>query len=120
MTRLYHSEVFMPPQLAKPCYRGRLSYTNHAKRAAMDDRYGPIPLVFDFVPEEATLIESEVEQGPCGRYIYVVKQVWRLPLDDTRDLVMAITHDGRVKTVWVNLRSDKHKTLDRKKYCEQH
>ena len=46
----------------------------------------------------------------------VVKQVWRQPLDEQRDLVLVISSSGYVRTVWVNLRSDKHATLDSAKY----
>lgn len=108
---LYHVDVFMPPVAAKPVYRGKLRYTLHAQRASQDDRYGLIELPQTFIPERARLIEAETVDGE------VVKQVWRQSLDAKRDLVLVILADGTVKTVWVNLLSDPHRTLNRARYA---
>lgn len=108
---LYHSEVYMPTHLANPCHRGRLRYTKHALRAALDDRYGAIVLPTRFVPEAAVLIETETDN--CDQ---VQKQVWRIQLDEKRDLILVIMPTGWVKTVWSNLRTDHHNTLNRQRY----
>jgi hypothetical protein len=115
MADLYHVEVFMPKKFSKPCFAGRLRYTHHAQQEANSDKYGTIALIEFFDPAMAQLIESEVEVFGSGAF-RVVKQLWRMPLDAERDLVMAIKNDGTVKTVWVNLRSDKHRTLNRSRY----
>ena len=113
-TKLYHSEVFMPEEFKTPVFRGVLRYGPHSLKEATTDRYGEIPLPIEFHPEGARLIESEVRV--IGINARVIKQLWRKPLDETRDLVMAITDSGYVKTVWVNLRSDTHRTLNRSRY----
>lgn len=46
----------------------------------------------------------------------VIKQVWRTPYDITKDLVLVVTNEGMVKTVWINSSLDKHSTLDKTKY----
>lgn len=106
----------MPLPLARPCFKGRLRYSHHARRAANDDRYGAIELPEFLDSRFAMLIEAEAENGPNGPNSLVVKQVWRIRLDDRRDLVLAIQRDGLVRTVWINLKSDTHNTLNRKKY----
>jgi hypothetical protein len=119
MTALYHKDVFMPAHLAEPCYRGRLTYTRHALDEANNDRYGKVTLLHSFIPEQATLIETVAEDGPQGRNSRIVKQLWRCPMDERRDLVMSLVPNGRVLTVWVNERSDKHRTLDRTRYARR-
>lgn len=109
-SKLYHFEVYMPDRLKQPVFEGRLQYSHHAKSAAHDDRYGEIPLPQFFVAEGATLIEVETDGG------IPVKQLWRKKLDKDHDLVMAITREGRVKTVWLNHARDKHHTLRTDRY----
>src|SRR5450830_1058936 len=111
---LFHSDVFMPASAKKPIHEGPLHYRDHALRATRDDRYGEITLPVEFHSANAKLIEAEVLLEHDGST--VVKQVWRQPLDQHRDLILVIQKGGKVKTVWVNLRSDKHRTLDKSKY----
>lgn len=112
MTHLYHADINMPANFQRPIFQGLLSYTGHARRAAQEDRYGVIELPLRFEPGKARCIETEV--NPLNNE--VLKQVWRQQLDDRRDLLLVITPSGHVKTVWANLRSDKHRTLDKTKY----
>ncbi len=114
MTELFHAEVFVPEAAKAPIHEGSLRYGRHALDKASSDRYGGIQLPNEFHAVDAKLIEAEVllEHGKCQ----VVKQVWRQPLDHVRDLVLVIGTGGFVKTVWVNLRNDKHRSLDRSKY----
>lgn len=112
MSYLFHADVFLPPRFARPVFEGRLNYPRHAREASHDDRYGAINLPEFFSADCARCIEVEYDE--CRDK--VVKQVWRQKLDEKRDLVLVINPDGRVRTVWVNLRSDKHRTLDTTKY----
>jgi hypothetical protein len=112
MTFLFHKDVFMPPSAKSPVYEGKLKYSFHAIKASQSDRFGNIPLPEMFSVATAELIESEMSDDG----MVVLKQVWRQPLDEKRDLVLALTRDGKVKTVWINLRSDKHRTLQVDKY----
>lgn len=112
MTFLFHKDVFMPPSAKSPVFAGMLKYSHHAIGASLTDRFGTFELPKTFSPEQAELIESEIADDG----VTVIKQVWRQALDEKRDLVLAITREGRVKTVWINLRSDKHRTLQVHKY----
>jgi hypothetical protein len=111
--RLYHSDVYMPPCLRTPVFEGPLTYTTHAKEAALDDRYGVIPLPKVFEAAGAQLIEVETENG------FPIKQLWRQKLDKENDLILVITKEGRVKTVWLNRADDKHTTLQTGKYQKE-
>lgn len=114
MTFLFHKDVFMPPSAKSPVFEGRLKYSHHAITASQDDRFGAIPLPEMFSVSNAELIESELSDD--GKT--VLKQVWRQQLDEKRDLILVITRSGQVKTVWVNLRRDKHRTLQTSKYVQ--
>lgn len=111
-TLLFHSEVFVPTVAQPPVFEGSLRYSAHALREAHSDRYGDIQLPDEFHCANAKLIESELLLESNR----IVKQVWRQPLDLGRDLVLVIGEQGVVRTVWVNLHSDKHRSLDRSKY----
>ena len=112
--RLYHFQLCIPHPYKKPVYEGNLEYSAHARREAESDRYGQIPLPERFDARGATLIEVEAVDA------VVVKQLWRQKLDDSRDLVLAINRDGSVRTVWVNVRNDTHRTLDPSRYEYSH
>lgn len=112
-SNLYHADLGMPDYMKRPLFRGRLHYSEHALAEARKDRYGPIKLPEWF------------QGGGSSRCIEVawdhernkaIKQVWRQPLDENRDLVLVIGRGGRVITVWVNMLSDTHHTLDASKY----
>lgn len=113
---LFHSEVFLPASVRAPIHEGRLTYSRHAWAAANNDRYGVISLPLEFHAADATLIEAEVVLENYEQK--VVKQVWRQRLDETRDLILVIRESGKVSTVWVNLRSDSHRSLDSAKYMK--
>lgn len=112
--RLYHFQLCIPHAYQKPVFEGELEYSGHAVREAENDRYGQISLPERFVARGARLIEVEAVDA------VVVKQLWRQKLDESRDLVMAITPDGFVRTVWVNTAADGHRTLDPRRYEYSH
>lgn len=113
-TFLYHKEVRIPPELRNlAVFKGELRYGRHAQSEANLDRYGHIELPRQFDSASADLIEVEWDRIKKQ----VTKCVWRQALDAQRDLVIVVMPDsGFVKTVWVNLKTDKHRTLDRSKY----
>lgn len=110
MSYLFHKDVFMPNSVSAPCFEGRLRYSHHAIQASKTDRFGGITLPEIFVAANAVLIESEYKDG------HVIKQVWRQTMDEDRDLVLVLNASGNVKTVWINLKTDKHGTLRRGMY----
>lgn len=119
MTCLYHFEVYIPPTLTVTPYSGALRYSYHAREEARSDRYGHIDLPPTLDAGRGTLIEVETsadwDKGPAE----VNKYVWRQPLDAERDLVLVVQPDGFVRTVWVNVLTDTHKTLNRHKYMHR-
>ncbi len=105
----------MPKQVKAIVPKGMtaLAYSSHAQQAASDDRYGHItlPQAIDF--QAAQLIEIDDIEN---------KVLVRAKLDDKRDICIAAIPNGKtwlVKTVWINLSTDKHRTLDKSKYARQ-
>lgn len=113
---LYHSEIALPAGFTAPTHRVEIDYGSHAKQEAMQDRYGSIRL-----PKSLTLSRMKViEVGLDHDAKAVTKILFRGDLDETRDLcIVLIPRPGKwkCKTVWVNLKSDQHKTLDRSRYA---
>lgn len=113
LTRLYHRDIGIPSSLPQPAPGTRLGYTNHAIAAAAQDGlprgYLPatLPTVFDLIEVEA------LGDRP-------VKWVVRFPLSDFNgwNIVLAVSWDGVVRTVWFNRSDDTHKTLDHSRYTQ--
>lgn len=104
---LYHKDLGNVPNVT---YTGKLQYTEHAKRAAMTDRYGYITLP-STVNASAKVVEVEVKRGKP------VKALFRSAYDRKHDLCLVVLLDtGTVKTVWLNRANDLHKTLDKSRY----
>jgi hypothetical protein len=113
---LYHREIFMPAQVAEQFDRRsfELQLTRHAKDAARRDRYGFILIPRKIVVQASQIVEAEIVSGE------VVKVVVRQPYDQTRDLILVLSPDGkraRVRTVWFNLATDTHATLRAELYA---
>lgn len=110
----YHREIGFPEWLRLPTCLIRLSYTEHALNQARLDRYGDFEpfLPYFFQVTKENLVEAT--QNEFGEW---VKYVCRISLTNIHDLVIVIKSDGVVKTVWINLNSDKHKTLNRDSYA---
>lgn len=111
MNGLFHSEIFMPEKIknAPPMFLD-LKPSKHAKRAADTDRYGVLKIPSRITFSGKDIVEAEFSMGK------VVKIVVRLAYDATRDAIYVCHLDGFLKTVWFNLKSDKHFTLDASKY----
>jgi subtilisin-like proprotein convertase family protein len=115
MPLLFHREVFMPPKIAGlPNTVIEVIPTAHALKAATGDRYGAIEVPNKITFSGKDIVEAEVLERR------LVKVLIRLDYDATRDLLIALTiPEGRAKTVWFNLKSDKHSTLRREIYAEK-
>jgi hypothetical protein len=88
-----------------------LTYSRHAMSEALNDRYGVLPYSCfprAFIPGAGWTV-VEVEANAKGA---LVKFVVRRPVDARRSLVLVVLADGTVKTLWTNLNSDQHATLD--------
>lgn len=117
---LYHRDVFLPKRILGILPQGTKSilYSQHAKKAMSDDRYGTIPefTYLDFSRGKIIEVEHYERTG-------IAKIVLRFPLDNQRDSVYALipTGDKRVwfcKTCWINEANDGHKTLDPTPYAK--
>lgn len=114
-TKLFHKDVFAPAVFFASPGVMRVRYSRHAVQAAADDRYGDLsnvlPAYVDI--DECEIVEVEVADNE------ITKRVVRLPVDGELDLVLVISADGYVRTVWGNTANDKHRTLDRSKYAHR-
>ena len=112
---LYHSEISIPEKVKKQLPSGiiKLQYTHHAINASKNDRYGEIPVFKGLNLDNAKVIEIETENDKIEKVLY------RCSWTDEKDVCIAVLiATGTVKTVWVNLKSDIHKTLDKSKYSK--
>lgn len=112
MTQLYHREIGFPAWFKAPTATVTPNYGTHARKEAFEDRYGHIALPATMDLSKYTVIEMEADGAK------VVKILFRGALDARRDICVAMMANGFVKTVWVNLRTDTHRTLDRSKYVK--
>lgn len=111
---LFHKDIGFPEGFCAKVGTRMLIYTQHAKNAALNDRYGVINLPKYVNTSDAEIIEAEIE----GQL--VLKLVYRVSYNKDLDLVLAVIPvDDKflVKTVWLNRRTDKHKTLNRRVYA---
>lgn len=115
---LYHVEVFWPGIIKRqlPTNTAMLVATEHAKNAARNDRYGIIPLPKMVNFGGVQFIEAEIDEKRT-----LTKIVIRIPHSADKDIVMAlmpIKGGWLIKTVWYNLNSDNHKTLNKSRYVK--
>jgi hypothetical protein len=114
MERIFHKEIGLPPELDK--YIGRifkLTFSQHAKDECRNDRYG-----FIIPPQEVLITKDNVIEVEM-HYHNIVKILVRMPYDSVNDISIAFipsSHGGFVKTLWLNRKTDVHRTLDRSKY----
>lgn len=109
---LWHADIRLPECAALPSMRVGLRWSRHAKHAAQTDRYGVIPEFADIPLMPFDVVEVETDGD------VVVKWVIRGHFDSERDVVFVLMPGDVwfVKTVWFNLRSDQHATLDASRY----
>jgi hypothetical protein len=110
---LYHFEIGFPQGFVSRIGTVGLNYTQHALNAANTDRYGRLPLPKSIDTNKAICIEAEIDGG------HVLKLVYRMQLTIGLDLIIVVVPCGlnfKVKTVWANLSTDKHSTLNRSRY----
>lgn len=109
---MFHKDVFIPRCVQSPCFSGELRYSRHALESAKARSRGNLWLPRVLPVSQASLVEVEWDEFAQA----VHKQVWRLPYDDIRDMVMPVLATGLVTTVWFNRRDDLHNTLKRERY----
>jgi hypothetical protein len=111
---LWHADIRLPDGCKLPSHRVNLRWSRHAQRARSSDRYGVIPYIASIPLSQFQVIEVETDNE------LIVKWVIRGHFDSDHDVVFVLvpfSHDEWfVKTVWFNLRTDVHATLDRDRY----
>jgi len=121
---LYHREIGIP-KAALDTVAGKkfwLKYSRHAMMEAVRDRYGVVnkpPCWLTVDP--ATVVEVDATTEYTGKWA-VCKLVVRLEYDNRRDIIIVAVPSKEpdammVKTIWTNLRTDKHVTLQKEKYA---
>lgn len=131
---LYHRETGIPWHLFEPFAKQAygLEYGQHARRAALDDRFGQLASVpLSYCPDHASVFEVEVEQGRIVKFAARLSVGFSVVSDSRKsmvgfgkaiDLILVCTPSLRdsnnlfVKTLWLNERTDGHHTLDKSKY----
>ena len=113
---LFHYELGFPKAAKLRFGTLELSWTKHALSECSADRYGIINPPQTLDTNTAQIIEAEIARKPNGK-LFTEKVVYRIPYTEVKDMVLVvIPNSGRVKTVWINVRDDTHKTLDASKY----
>lgn len=119
METIYHADLGLPKGFVPPTERIEINYglhpDSHARAEAKADRYGEIRLPKTLSLHRMKVIEVGMVDGKISKILF------RGRLDDRRDLCIVLIPNGnrpwRCKTVWVNTKWDKHKTLDRSRYA---
>jgi len=102
-----------------------LRWSHHACEELVRDKYGAIgaaPFLKYFTGSDWTLVEAEPTLNPGfgNRAEVVTKMVVRREIDPVRSIVLVIIPDGPgrgfVKTAWINLTTDNHKSLDKNRF----
>ena len=110
---LYHFKLGFPKGFNPKVGTKYLNYTHHALGASRSDRYGAIELPKTINTSEAVCIEADI----CGAV--VDKLVYRLSYNSTLDLCIVVVPNCtafKVLTVWLNLKTDHHRTLNASRY----
>ena len=114
MKNIYHKELGFPKEVQNLFGKTfSLSFSTHAKAACRNDRYGFIipPTAITITPNN--LFEAELEGAN------ITKLAIRQKHTADKDISVVIIPEGLkgfVKTLWLNLSSDTHLTLDKSKY----
>lgn len=109
MPKLYHADVGFPEGWVKPSEMIEVRYSRHAKDRARENR---VPILREVDLDKCQLVEATIENKETKAVVV------RLSHDGWRDMCLAISMDGCVKTVWVNLKTDNHVSLNRAKYTK--
>lgn len=113
---LYHKEVYLPQFLKNlDTIVFEPIYSPHAIEEAESDIYGGITL-----PKYVKFNGNSIIEAELGCQNEVKKLVVRVAYNSCLDMVVVFIPENQiVKTVWFNERRDKHRTLDRSKYCHR-
>lgn len=111
---IYHKELGFPKVVSTVIGKTfTTQFSSHAKQSCRNDRYGFIIPPTSISVSMDNIIEIEVEGNT------VTKVLIRQKYDSVKDICIAFIPQSRVafvKTLWLNMTTDKHYTLDETKY----
>lgn len=112
---LYHIDLGFPAGSNLPVGGYEIHYTRHALTEAHNDKYGQFVLPEFVVLDGSETFELEVVGGSS------VKAVVRVRYDERMDLCLVLVPGSApghavCKTVWLNERTDTHKTIKYGRY----
>jgi len=114
---LFHYQLGFPKRAKLHFGTLQLIWSHHALRECGADRYGIIEPPKTLDTDNAQVIEAEIKRQGDGTLL-TEKVVYRIPYTSTKDMVLVVMPaKSLVKTVWINVRKDTHRTLDESKYC---
>lgn len=109
---LYHKDLFVPEIVKKQLPQGKfeLSYSEHAMQECQDGNGKIVPPKY-LDTQYALPFEFEVNDGKLTKVLYKVgyNLVYNL-------IIVVIPDRFFVKTLWLNAKTDHHRTLDKSKY----
>lgn len=128
----YHREIGFP-DIEKPTGKFEVRATDHARRESNDDKYGTFNLptrinlteeMYERDPKEATADTPgektlphvfEISVDDVREQVSVVCA--RTHYDEERDIILIIRpYKNTLVTAWINLKGDKHHSLNKDKY----
>lgn len=111
---LYHRRIGFPSDVNLKLGILELTYSRHALAEAAKDQYGFIRLPKVLNTNELDQKAFEIQISPEGK---LEKIVYRLPYSRENDLILVLSVDrSHVITVWLNRKTDMHRTLNRARY----
>lgn len=112
---LFHKEVGFPATLTLPSGKFPVTFSEHAQQQCIMDINGAIRPISNIILDPYRIFE--VETNDSGT---IVKFAYRTRYNQKCDVIYVFVFHGEAlftKTVWLNRRSDKHRTLDVSKYA---
>lgn len=92
-----------------------LRYSRHSMQEALNDRYGTLPsraFPTSFLSSDGWELVEVESYVPGTADKFVVRRI----ADAKRSLVLVIQRDGFVRTLWTNLNTDGHATLNLERF----
>jgi hypothetical protein len=122
----FHKEVGYPEKVIIPEGTIYLEETSHARKEAKNDRYLNDDEDKLEIPDSIEVSNNNIFEIETDEQAITQKIACRVDYDSDRDLVLALqrpngnmyspTNKWKVKTVWINMKNDKHETLDSSNY----
>lgn len=109
----YHHTIGIPDWVERPRAGMPLCYSHHAMDMWTErTQYSASLLPFE-LPDNVMVIEASLDAKPS-----IVSWLLRFPFehDPTQHIVMAVGPNGVVRTMWLNLADDMHRSQDMRNY----